>query len=154
MVTLAQRIEALRTEKGLSRPALAAALGLPRNSIEKFETGRQTPSSDQQTKIAAFFAVSINYLRGEVDDPTRMETWLSGNITEPAPVSKPAVKAAVREVLQSSGEAPSDGPVFQALLKSPSFRAMVKDTVAEYLRSTEGQVLMSQAVKRELGRRA
>ena len=27
MVTMAQRIEALRTEKGLSRPALAAALG-------------------------------------------------------------------------------------------------------------------------------
>ncbi len=29
MVTMQQRIEALRTEKGLSRPALAAALGLP-----------------------------------------------------------------------------------------------------------------------------
>ena len=28
MVTMAQRIEALRTEKGLSRPALAAALGM------------------------------------------------------------------------------------------------------------------------------
>ena len=48
MVTMAQRIEALRTEKGLSRPALAAALGLPRLSIEKFETGRQTPSQEQQ----------------------------------------------------------------------------------------------------------
>ena len=50
MVTMAQRIEALRTEKGLSRPALAAALGLPRLSIEKFETGRQTPSQEQQQK--------------------------------------------------------------------------------------------------------
>ena len=36
MVTLAQRIEELRTAKGLSRPALAAALGLPRTAIEKF----------------------------------------------------------------------------------------------------------------------
>ena len=44
MVTIAQRIEALRTEKGISRPALAAAVSLPRMSIEKFETGRQTPS--------------------------------------------------------------------------------------------------------------
>ena len=52
MVTMAQRIEALRTEKGLSRPALAAALGLPRLSIEKFETGRQTPSQEQQQKLA------------------------------------------------------------------------------------------------------
>lgn len=52
MVTMAQRIEALRTEKGLSRPALAAALGLPRLSIEKFETGRQTPSQEQQQKLS------------------------------------------------------------------------------------------------------
>ena len=44
MVTMAQRIEALRTERNLSRPALASALGLPRMAVEKFETGRQTPS--------------------------------------------------------------------------------------------------------------
>jgi len=35
MVTMAQRIEALRTEKGLSRPALAAAPGRPPPSLEK-----------------------------------------------------------------------------------------------------------------------
>ena len=29
METMAQRIEALRTERNISRPALAAALGLP-----------------------------------------------------------------------------------------------------------------------------
>ncbi|MBD9196977.1 MAG: transcriptional regulator, partial [Clostridiales bacterium] len=29
MVTMAQRIEELRTKKAMSRPALAAALGLP-----------------------------------------------------------------------------------------------------------------------------
>ena len=34
MVTIAQRIETLRVQKGLSRPALAAALGLPRMSVE------------------------------------------------------------------------------------------------------------------------
>ena len=43
MITLAQRIEALRTERGLSRPALSQALGFPKNAAEKFETGRQTP---------------------------------------------------------------------------------------------------------------
>ena len=50
MVTIAQRIEALRMQKGLSRPALAASLGLPRMSVEKFETGRQTPTQEQQPK--------------------------------------------------------------------------------------------------------
>ena len=66
MVTMAQRIEALRTEQNLSRPALAQALGLPRTAIEKFETGRQTPSKDQQEKLAAFFGVSVFYLRAEI----------------------------------------------------------------------------------------
>ena len=65
MVTLAQRIEELRTARGLSRPALAAALGFPRTAIEKFETGRQTPTQDQQNKLASYFGVSLFYLRGE-----------------------------------------------------------------------------------------
>ena len=52
MVTLAQRIEELRTAKGLSRPAAAAALGFPKGAFEKFETGRQTPTKDQQEKMA------------------------------------------------------------------------------------------------------
>ena len=51
MVTMAQRIEALRAERNLSRPALSAALGFPKNAAEKFETGRQTPSQDQQKKL-------------------------------------------------------------------------------------------------------
>ena len=48
MVTMAQRIEALRTEAGLSRPAASQALGFPKNAFEKFETGRQTPTKEQQ----------------------------------------------------------------------------------------------------------
>lgn len=112
MVTMAQRIEALRTEKGLSRPALAAALGLPRLSIEKFETGRQTPSQEQQQKLAGAFGVSLPYLRGETDDPTSMDNWLS------------------------------------ALLKSDSFKALVRETVLDVLKSPEGQALLAKAAKK------
>ena len=65
MVTMAQRIEELRTERGLSRPSLAAALGLPKNAIEKFETGRQSPTKEQVQALADYFAVSVFYLRGE-----------------------------------------------------------------------------------------
>ena len=57
MISLAQRITELRTEKGMSRPELSAALGLPKNAIEKFETGRQTPTQEQQAKMAAYFPV-------------------------------------------------------------------------------------------------
>ena len=50
MISLAQRITELRTEKGMSRPELSAALGLPKNAIEKFETGRQTPPRSSRPK--------------------------------------------------------------------------------------------------------
>ena len=89
MVTIAQRIETLRTEKGLSRPALAAAVSLPRLSIEKFEAGRQTPSQEQQKMLAAFFGVSVSYLKGESDDPTSMESWLNGNVPDEPMTSPP-----------------------------------------------------------------
>ena len=86
MITMAQRLEELRTQRGLSRPALAAALGLPRMSVEKFETGRQTPSQEQQAKMASYFGVSLSYLRGETNDPKDMDDWMDGAfLEEPAP---------------------------------------------------------------------
>ena len=154
MVTIAQRIEALRVEKGLSRPALAAALGLPRMSVEKFETGRQTPSQDQQAKLAQYFGVSLAYLRGESDDPSGTDTWLSGNVADEPAVPRPVPKAAPRpaaQVVQSSG-GDGDGAVFSALLKSKSFQDMVRSTVLEVLRSPEGQQLLAKAVRKELGK--
>ena len=108
MVTMAQRIEALRTEKGLSRPALATAMGLPRMSIEKFETGRQTPTADQQKKLASFFGVSLFYLKGETDDRTDMDNWLNMSFKDddraPAPVVRKAAPAPQPTVVaQASG---------------------------------------------------
>ena len=149
MVTMAQRIEALRTEKGLSRPALAAALGLPRLSIEKFETGRQTPTKDQQDKLAEYFGVSLFYLRGESSDRTRMENWLSGAVPQEDVVLPKAVRKATAAVVAQSGDSGrSDGAVFSALLKSDSFKALVRETVLEVLKSPEGLALLAKAVKK------
>ena len=141
MVTMAQRIEALRTEKGLSRPALAAALGLPRLSIEKFETGRQTPSQEQQQKLAGAFGVT--------DDPTSMDNWLSGAVPQEDVVLPKAVRKATAAVVAQSGDSSkSDGAVFSALLKSDSFKALVRETVLDVLKSPEGQALLAKAAKK------
>ena len=151
MVTIGQRIETLRTQKAMSRPALSAALGLPRTAIEKFETGRQTPTQEQQAKIAKYFGVSIFYLKGESDDPTNMESWLNGAVPDDEPVH-PVPKAAPRPVVVQSSGAQEDGAVFSALLKSKSFQTMVRDTVLEVLRSPEGQELIAKAVRKQMGR--
>lgn len=151
MVTLAQRIEELRTARGLSRPALAAALGLPRTAIEKFETGRQTPTQDQQNKLASYFGVSLFYLRGETNDTTQMSDWMDGAfLDEPAPA--PAPKRAVKPVaaVSSGGEG---GTMFDAFLTSKKFQEALRTAVLDTLRTPEGQEILAKAIRRELASR-
>ena len=153
MVTMAQRIEALRTEQNLSRPALAAALGLPRTAIEKFETGRQTPSKDQQEKLADFFGVSVFYLRGESDDRTTQRTWMDmayAQNDEPAPAYTPKK---TKPAPQSTAPMSEGGTVFDAVLQSKGFQDLLRTAVLDALRSPEGQDLLTQAIRKELGRR-
>lgn len=150
MVTLAQRIQELRTERNLSRPELSKALGLPKNAAEKFETGRQTPTQEQQEKLAAFFGVSLFYLRGESNDRTRQETWMDA-VPEEEPIftPKPAPAPTRRPVSSSAGE----GSLVEPFLKNKVFQEMVRATVLEVLRSPEGQALLARAVRRELDNR-
>lgn len=152
MVTLAQRIEALRTEKGLSRPALAAELHLPRMAVEKFETGRQTPSREQQEKMAAFFGVSLFYLRGESNDRTRQENWMDGDFADDEPVSVPAPRKAVRTTPQAQTSG-GEGTLFDSFANSRAFQDMVRSAVLDVLRSPEGQNILTQAIRKELARR-
>ena len=154
MITMAQRIEALRTGRGLSRPALSAALGFPETAVEKFETGRQTPTQDQQDKLASYFGVSLFYLRGESDDPTRMESWLNTGYVEEEPAPRPVPRpAAPKIVAQSSAAGQNDSNMFSAFMKSKSFQDLLRATVLDVLRSPEGQELIAKAVRKEVGRR-
>ena len=151
MVTLAQRIEELRTAKGLSRPALAAALGFPRTAIEKFETGRQTPTQDQQNKLASYFGVSLFYLRGETNDTTQMSDWMDGAFLDepaPAPVPKRAAKPAA--AASSGGEG---GTMFDAFLTSKKFQEALRAAVLDTLRTPEGQEILAKAIRKELANR-
>lgn len=152
MVTMAQRIETLRNEKGLSRPALAAELGFPKNAIEKYETGRATPTKDQQEKMASYFGVSLFYLRGESGDRTRQEDWMSGGLSaadeEPVYRPAPAVKRPKAEPVSNGG-----ATMLDALFSSKQAKDQFKAMVLEALRSPEGQELIAQAVWKELAKR-
>ncbi len=151
MVTMAQRIETLRTQQNLSRPALAAALGMPRNAIEKFETGRQTPTREQQEKLAAFFGVSVFYLRAESDDPTTQRTWMDmAYAQEDTPAYVPQKAKPVSQPATPAGDG---GTVFDAVLHSKGFQELLRNAVLDTLRSPEGQDLLAQAIRKELSRR-
>ena len=147
MTSISQRIEELRSRKGISRPAMAAALGFPKISIEKFETGRLTPNQEQQKKMAEYFGVSVEYLRGESNDPTTMDNWLSGNVPE----DEPQVVIQPKKTIVASAESSNnDTAPLTAMLRSEAFRALVRETVVEVLKSTEGQKMIANAVKSEM----
>ncbi|WP_295741295.1 helix-turn-helix transcriptional regulator [uncultured Oscillibacter sp.] len=146
MVTMAQRIEQLRSERGLSRPALSAALGFPRMAVEKFETGRQTPTQDQQEKLASFFGVSVLYLRGENNDRVRMDDWMDGAfLDQPSPAPE-----APRRAKPAPAAPAGEGTMFDAFLTSKKFQESLRGAVLEVLRSPEGQELLAKAVRREM----
>lgn len=147
MVTMAQRILELRSERGLSRPALSTALGFSRMAVEKFETGRQTPTQDQQEKLASFFGVSVLYLRGENNDRIRMDDWMDGAfLDQPAPA--PETPKRQKPAPAAAGE----GTMLDALLTGKKFQEALRGTVLEVLRSPEGQELLTKAVRREMGK--
>lgn len=154
MVNMARRIEELRTERGLSRPALSIALGFPKNAAEKFETGRLTPTKEQQEKLAAYFEVSVFYLRGESDDRTRQETWLDIAYRDEGPDEAPAPKRAARPAARPArAEQEQGGTVFDAMLGNKAFQELIRSTVLDVLRSPEGQELLARTVRKELDRR-
>lgn len=148
MVTLAQRITELRTERNMSRPELSVALGLPKNAAEKFETGRATPTQEQQNKMADFFGVSLFYLRGESNDRTRKDSWMEGNFEDDEPVVTPKYKPAPVHTTAPSG----GGSLVDPLLKNKAFQEMVRATVLDVLRSPEGQEILARAIRHELNR--
>lgn len=152
MVTMAQRIESLRTEKGLSRPGLAAALGFPKNAPEKFETGRATPTKEQQEKMADYFGVSLFYLRGESSDRTRMDGWLSGDFSaEDDSNAHVPMKAAPKKAPTPKAESTGGGVgLFDSFLQSKQFHDLVETTILEVLRSEEGEELIANIVRKEV----
>lgn len=150
MVTMAQRIEQLRTEKGLSRPALSQALGLPKTAAEKFETGRATPTKEQQEKLARFFDVSLFYLKGESDDRTSQENWMKGDFGVDDEPMAPIVSAVAKKVKPAVQTGGGGNSVFEAFRNNKAFQDMLRDTVLDVLRSPEGQEILRNVVRKEL----
>ena len=53
------KIEAIRTERGIRQDELAKALGVSRQTISSLENGRYNPSITLAYKIAKLFGMSI-----------------------------------------------------------------------------------------------
>lgn len=84
-MSLGKTISRLRTERGMSQDDLAAALGVSRQSVSKWETDRSVPELDKLVKLSQLFGVSLDELvQGKPSAPP-------GPGPEPAPSAPPAV---------------------------------------------------------------
>ena len=69
-MTLGNRLNALRTKRGLSQLELAEALEVSRQSVSKWETDAAVPENDKLVALIRFFGVSVGALLGvEPEDP-------------------------------------------------------------------------------------
>ena len=71
MASFQERLRIIRKDKRLSQLKLANSIGVSQRVISDFENGTGLPSFKVLIALANYFDVSLDYLVGRSDDPTR-----------------------------------------------------------------------------------
>lgn len=66
-----ERLSIIRKSKNLSMADLAAHLGITVEAVRLMERSKRSPSFEVLCNLAEHFDVSLDYLVGRSDDPTR-----------------------------------------------------------------------------------
>ncbi len=66
-MVFAERLKALRKEKGLTQDEFSKLSGIGRSAVSMYEAGKRAPSYEVLSRLAQFFAVSTDYLLGNTD---------------------------------------------------------------------------------------
>lgn len=73
MKEVGQRLKSLREGIKLSQVKMAGILGVQQSAINRFETGKSTPSAETLIKYADYFDVSLDYIFARTDRPQGKE---------------------------------------------------------------------------------
>ena len=65
-----QRLRELRRERNVSQNELSKRIGVSPSLISLYEGGKRIPTINIASKIASFFEVSVDYLLGNVNEPS------------------------------------------------------------------------------------
>ncbi len=65
------RLKDLRKNQKITQKQLATDIGLSERNYQSLEYGNIKPSYDTLLKLADYFNISLDYLVGRSDDPTR-----------------------------------------------------------------------------------
>jgi len=66
-MALSEKLYELRKKRGLSQEQLAEQLGVSRQAISKWESGKAVPESDTLISISKYYDVTLDYLMKEND---------------------------------------------------------------------------------------
>lgn len=70
-MSLPDSLKRFRKEFKLTQKAVADSLGVQENAYQRYEHGKVIPSVLVMTKLADAYNVSLDYLVGRSDNPTR-----------------------------------------------------------------------------------
>ena len=65
------RLKDLREDHDYTQQQVAAAIGITQRKYSYIETGMQQLTAEVLVSLARFYAVSVDYLQGETDEPRR-----------------------------------------------------------------------------------
>lgn len=71
MTTFAERLKTLRTNKKVMSKTMAELLKITPRNYQRYENGEVDPPTSKTVFLADYFDISLDYLVGRSDDPTR-----------------------------------------------------------------------------------
>jgi Predicted transcriptional regulators len=66
-----QRLRSLRQDKNLTIEQVGKAFNVTKQTVSRWELGERLPPLDVAAALADYFGVSLDYLIGNVDNPSR-----------------------------------------------------------------------------------
>lgn len=70
-MTFHERLKELRSLRGLTQKDVADSVGMAQMAYQRYEYGTREPAYQKLLALADYFDVSLDYLVGRSDDPTR-----------------------------------------------------------------------------------
>lgn len=70
-MSFSTRLKELRSARNLTQKAVAESAGIATMAYQRYEYGTREPAFRQLIALADYFDVSLDYLVGRSDDPTR-----------------------------------------------------------------------------------
>lgn len=70
-MTFSERLKELRIYRNLTQKEIADSIGMAPVAYQRYEYGTREPAYQKLIALADYFDVSLDYLVGRSDDPTR-----------------------------------------------------------------------------------